>query len=446
MSEVERAYAQSLQEMYNARAYLCELWHFEEQLNFYRHIAHLNEYSPSFGLEAPTSFVICGAGPSLETHFKGLKEHDFGILLPVSTAMNIINDAGLQADLGAAFDGKKSGARRLQSSNAFTIPFFVDVDSAGSQYIEGPKFLTVSADLPSWKKKILTFLGVQEQLLQLGPCITSTHYALELALALKATSITLLGVDLAYKDGVQYAGRKTWLLDEDVARTDLLLTKKNQMTSPTYYQEGLIYSHIAASHSNVNFNHWEQGARVKFEENRFSISYKKIQQALLEWKNEIEHSPDELLKRYRERLALVKDVDEESFCKKIVQFHLRAIEEALLEMREENLKFFYDNGQLKREIGYNGGKRNGISRFYSRSGRLLEEGYYRDGIPVGTYQQWNQKGYLEKRVISHEEGGFEVTEWDEKGNVIREEKSDLPFSLEAKKTAEAIRKDLEQNF
>ncbi len=40
---------------------------------------------------------------------------------------------------------------------------------------------------------------------------------------------------------------------------------------------------------------------------------------------------------------------------------------------------YYDNGQLKSEINFKDGKRDGISRAWYENGQLMYEGNYKDG-------------------------------------------------------------------
>lgn len=479
LEKAENVYSRLLQDVYSVHAYLAELWLYKEQANIYYHLAHLDEYSPSKMLEdcLPKSrFIICGAGPSLEKHFDLLKQRK-GILLGAGTALNILNEAGIQTDLGVAFDSKLTGARRLQSNSAFSTPFLVDLDSTeGVRYLSGTKILTKQGKLAPWKDKLLTQLSIKDKLMEIGPSVSSTHYAIESAIKLGASEIILLGVDLAYVKGKQYAGAKTWLLDEEDPvpvkdRKGLISLNESDFASGIFLKEAEMFSTLAQMHPEVKFYDdlakGQESSKFLSKPPNFDIPLQVIQKVLLEWKEELLNSPKLLLDGYLKRLELKfaakkhfmdplevqNEIDK--FCKKIVDHHLHRLEEALIEIQEKmafpdhdrpkdeiqmdrTVKLYYGNGQLKSSIDYLNGKRNGIYRFYSRSGRLLEEGHYQNGFPIGAYKQWNRKGYLEKEIFSHPKDLFDLTEWDEHGKIIREVKSGHLFSKEVNALKESL--------
>lgn len=463
LENAEEVHTSLLKEVYSVHAYLAELWLYKEQANIYYHLAHLDEYSASKKLEgyfAGSSFIICGAGPSLENHLNWLKQRK-GILVAAGTALNILNHAGIQADLGIAFDSKLTGARRLQSNNAFKIPFLVDLDStSGIRYLSGPKILTKQANLAPWKDRLLSQLGIKDLLMETSPSISSTHYAIESVIKLGASGIKLLGVDLAYIKGKQYAGAKTWFLDEEDPlpineRKDLIPLSESHLASRLFLKEAEVFSSLAFKYPEVKFNDFideQEGSYQLNQQTHFDIAPQKVQKLLLEWKEQLLNYPELLLEGYLKRLELKfaakkrlmnpREVENEiqQFCKKIVDYHLQCLEEALVYIEEKIafpdkdkqedetelegvVKLYHGNGQLKSWIEYANGQRNGVYRFYSRSGMLLEEGYYQKGFPLGFYRQWNRKGYLEKEIFSHPKGIFDLTEWDEQGKIIKEIKS-----------------------
>lgn len=470
LEEAEGIYVRLLQEVYSVHAYLAELWLYKEQANIYYHLAHLDEYTASKGLRLQgTRFIICGAGPSLEDHLDLLKNRK-GILVGAGTALNILNDFGIQADLGVAFDSKLTGARRLQSNSAFSIPFLVDLDATeGVRYMNGTKFLTKQTNLAPWKDKLLTQLNIKDQLLEIGTSISSTHYAIESAIQLGASEIILIGVDLSYIKGKRYAGSATWLQDEEdpvpiMGRKDLIQVNGSP-ASRLFLKEAEIYSYIPQvkfydGSTIPAFDLTEHN--VFTEQPKFEIPLQEIKKVLLAWKEELQQSPKLLLEGYLNRLELKfaakkqpnkNEIDQ--FCKQIVAHHLHCLEEALHAIEEKitfpdgfkpkdetqldgTVNLYYSNGQLKSSIDYALGKRHGLYRFYSRSGKLLEEGHYQKGLPMGPYKQWNRKGYLEKEIFSHPNGTFDLTEWDETGKIIREVKSGNLFKKEVDLLKESL--------
>ncbi len=479
----EKVHAQLLQDVYSVHAYLADLWLYKEQANIYYHLAHLDEYSPSKPLInyfKNSQFIICGAGPSLEGYLDLLKTKK-GILVGAGTALNILNDFGIQADLGMVFDSKATGARRLQSNNAFSIPFLVDLDATdGVKYLSGQKILTKQAKLAPWKEKLLSQLGIQNELMEIGPSISSTHYALEAAVKLGASEVMLLGVDLAYIKGKQYAGKKTWLLDEESpvpidARTDLIQLSGTLSASRIFLKERELFSNLAGQFPQVkfydglcvDFSKWQENVsepKNLKQQSKFGISPQDVKKVLQDWKKELLNTPNLLLEGYLKRLELKfaakkqftqKQAEIDAFCKKVVDFHLDCLDEALDEIEEKiafpdrdhsedkfesdgTVKLYYSNGQLKSAIDYLKGRRQGLYRFFSRSGKLLEEGHYQNGIPLGLYRQWNRGGNLEKEIFSHSNGRFDLLEWDEQGKIIREVKSGHLFKKEVDSLKESL--------
>ena len=478
-------YLRLLQDVYTVHAYLAELWFYQEQTNIYYHLAHLDEYIPSKDLEGSlfnSHFTICGAGPTLEEHLSALKDQK-GLLIGAGTALNLLNDFGIQTNLGVVFDSKPTGARRLQSNSAFSIPFLVDLDSIkGVQYLSGKKLLTKQAGLAPWKEKLLSKLLILDLCMEVGTSISSTHYAIEAAIKLGASEITLLGVDLAYIKGKQYAGAKTWLLDEEnpvplSERKDLIFLNQSHLASRLFLKEAEIFSNLSRIHPNVTFKKAiekkTESTRFEIKQSKFKIPLKTIQNVLMEWRQELIDSPDLLLEGYVKRLELkfaakkrwMKPSDVQNaidqFCKQVLDHHLHKIDEALFEVEEKmafpdssqpsdevdldgTVKLYYGNGQLKSFIEYKEAKRNGIYRFYSRSGKLLEEGFYSNGFPIGRYREWNRRGYLEKEIFSHPNGLFDLTEWDETGKIIKEVKSGHRFMKEVDALKESLEKLLKE--
>lgn len=89
------------------------------------------------------------------------------------------------------------------------------------------------------------------------------------------------------------------------------------------------------------------------------------------------------------------------------------------------VKLFYPNGSIKKEIEFRNNGRDGRERYYRINGELEEESHFRAGKPVGIYQRWHRNGMLACKHVYHEGNGvFDVFEWNEKGELIKEVKSE----------------------
>lgn len=378
-----------IHQIYATHAYLAEVWLYKEQANIYYHLAHINEYSPSRGLSIPCPWVICGAGPSLAGHMDDLNNELF--LVASGTAMNLLNDASVMPDLGVAFDSKKSGSRRLQANSAFHVPFLVDLEATdGVRYLQGPKVLTRQAKLAPWKKNLLDKLGIADQIAEIGPCITSTHYAIECGKAFGAICEYLIGVDLAYVNGVQYGGGENWIQDHDVKnRRDLIAIDKEKTVSRTYLMERALYSAMEG----VEFCKQVPDASKETFLIPPCFDISNVKEVLQEWRQELEKNPETLLIGYRKKLELLHQ-DQERVCRDIVDFHLKSIDQALMEIDDSicydfsadklpmqngklngRVQLYYGPGKLKAEIDYENGHRKGLYRFYRPDGKIMEERY-----------------------------------------------------------------------
>lgn len=461
-NNAQKIYAELLSRVYSIHAYLSDLALYKEQANFYYHLTALDEYRSSKGLEGCFThlpLIVCGAGPSLKEWYLELAKTN-AALTAAGTGMNLLNQAGIQADLGIAFDPKLSGLRRMQSNSAFKTPYIVDIDSIGAFYLNGPKVLTWQKTEALWKIRLLDALGIKEQLLMVDPAISSTHYALEVGIKLGFSKQVLVGVDLAYVEGYQYPDKKTWLSDEDPIRKDQIEVRTQDhrivTVSRTYFKEAVIYSGIALNHPEITYyNASNKGQTIQGMQATRDLTFPKVKKnvqeiilnqpllnvplasvrtLLLSWKEELKTSPDLLIgykkrlelkfeakKRYLKAMKREKEFEEiekkmQEFYQKVIDLHSRAVDEALIEVNEKlyfpkqekqdeipnnldgKVKLYYTTGQLKSEIDYVKGKREGLFRYYSRSGQLLEEVHYKRGMPTGKYKQWNRNGEIEKEL------------------------------------------------
>jgi antitoxin component YwqK of YwqJK toxin-antitoxin module len=83
---------------------------------------------------------------------------------------------------------------------------------------------------------------------------------------------------------------------------------------------------------------------------------------------------------------------------------------------------FYETGQLKEEVTFKEGKRDGIWKLWDENGNLMAEGIYKDGKDLNTvFKSWYENGQLSKQATLKDgkaEGNFK--EWYKNGQLKQE--------------------------
>jgi antitoxin component YwqK of YwqJK toxin-antitoxin module len=62
--------------------------------------------------------------------------------------------------------------------------------------------------------------------------------------------------------------------------------------------------------------------------------------------------------------------------------------------REGLAKFYYQSGQVEREVSYRNDKRDGLVRYYEENGKLAGEGTYLDNLPQDGFIRGYHNGYI----------------------------------------------------
>ena len=81
-------------------------------------------------------------------------------------------------------------------------------------------------------------------------------------------------------------------------------------------------------------------------------------------------------------------------------------------------KVYYESGQLKYEVPYVHGKRDGISKGYYESGKLMAEIPYEKGEIHGTLKGYYESGQLAKEELYVYDKLVGTNNYDENGNII----------------------------
>nr|MDE7315791.1 hypothetical protein [Mucispirillum sp.] len=64
------------------------------------------------------------------------------------------------------------------------------------------------------------------------------------------------------------------------------------------------------------------------------------------------------------------------------------------DLEENTAEYYYDNGNISKEVKFKDGVLDGIARYYFESGALQEERHYKNGIRNGNAERYSEKGAL----------------------------------------------------
>lgn len=67
---------------------------------------------------------------------------------------------------------------------------------------------------------------------------------------------------------------------------------------------------------------------------------------------------------------------------------------AYFDMTKNISKYYYDNGNLSKELTFKNQNLDGIARFYYENGALQEERHYKNGLRNGNSERYNENGAL----------------------------------------------------
>ncbi len=80
---------------------------------------------------------------------------------------------------------------------------------------------------------------------------------------------------------------------------------------------------------------------------------------------------------------------------------------------------YWPNGKMKRKCSFEKGVRHGPDQMWSEEGKLLDEGHYERGKPVGKHCRYGKNGVIEE--IEYLDGSrFNLRQWDDEGQLRTE--------------------------
>lgn len=182
--------------------------------NYYRNMYQLDsayDGTAFFNRFNAIPAIICGAGPSLNKNIELLKKlKDRAIIFAGGTAMNALNACGMVPHFGCGLDPFATQFNRIVSNTAFDTPFFFTsrMNANALEMVHGPHlYLPGSKGYPitNWMDNQL---GYSPSDLDEGANVI--NMSLSIAQKMGCKVILLVGLDLAYTDGLSYApGIKT---------------------------------------------------------------------------------------------------------------------------------------------------------------------------------------------------------------------------------------------
>jgi hypothetical protein len=178
-------------------------------INFYQNIHCLPDSylgSKTYGAFPGVPAIICGAGPSLAKHLKMLPNLiDKALIFAGGSAMNALNNAGIQPHFGAGIDPNPAQVIRLKANSAEGVPFYYRnrMHYEAFQLIKGPRLYIPGSGGYDVADFFEEKLGIQDEFLDEGHNVV--NFCLQIACKLRCNPIIFIGMDLAYTDMKAYA-------------------------------------------------------------------------------------------------------------------------------------------------------------------------------------------------------------------------------------------------
>lgn len=216
--------------------------------------------------------IICGAGPSLSQSAAFVEaSKNKALIFGGGTAMNGLNAYGVLPHFGVGIDPNIAQFTRLIMNQAYEVPYFYRnrMSSKAVEFIHGPHlYLSGSTGYdigPYFEQKF----GLPANAIQEGYNVI--NFSLSIALALGCNPIILVGVDLAYTNGLSYCpgilnhplherkdffGTKT-ATDELIQKTDIY--GNPVLTLWKWIAESLWFSNIAKENPSIKLYNATQG-------------------------------------------------------------------------------------------------------------------------------------------------------------------------------------------
>lgn len=177
--------------------------------SFYNNVLHLDEsyngtafFDQFKGIPA----IICSAGPSLQKNIELLKTlKNKAVIIAGGTAMNALNGFECVPHFGCGVDPFSFHYSRIISNTAFETPFFYRsrMNKEAVRAVHGPKLYLPGATGYPIAEHIDEQLGYSSLELEEGANVI--NLSLAIAKSLGCNPLIIVGLDLAYTDGMSYS-------------------------------------------------------------------------------------------------------------------------------------------------------------------------------------------------------------------------------------------------
>ena len=147
--------------------------------------------------------IIVGAGPSLDAGIEFLENKDDDtIIVAVTTVLKKLTNRGIIPDYAVVMDSQMRTFEQIEGLKIMDTPLLVDSTACWrfAEEYKGKKYIVYQKGFGEADR-----CAREENCQQYETGGSVTTLALEIALRLGATSIYLLGVDLAYPNGISHA-------------------------------------------------------------------------------------------------------------------------------------------------------------------------------------------------------------------------------------------------
>jgi hypothetical protein len=170
--------------------------------------------------------IVCAAGPSLSDEMDLLRSmKDKALLLAGGSSLNALLAHGITPHFAGAIDPNPTQYDRLAKARSYTGPFFFRhrLLHEAAKLISGPKMYLKGGDGYNSSEYFEKTLRLRGRILGGGHSIA--NFLIEIASALGASPIILVGYDLAYTGGKAYAAGvdddATFFQEEAVRTSDM---------------------------------------------------------------------------------------------------------------------------------------------------------------------------------------------------------------------------------
>ena len=209
--------------------------------------------------------VICGAGPSLDSSIKHLKQlKNKALIIAGGSTITALSRQGVDVDFRFAVDPNEEEYERLKHATSFQSPliYATRVYPKIFRFFNGELGYFRTCTGGAFERSVEEKLGIEKEPFHKGmkdEGLSVTVLCLSTAIAMGCNPIFLVGVDLAFVNNKCYADKVVLdneVFEKDHLGRDLKISKKNSLgkdveTSLKWVMESEVMSEFAKLHSST---------------------------------------------------------------------------------------------------------------------------------------------------------------------------------------------------